>query len=281
MKERSLGIILGILNIVLLVVCGFFFWGKDKTAPEIFLPEASVVYAEENGEEELFAGVIAFDAEDGELTESIVIEKIVTDKEKATATITYGVADSSGNVGKATQTVEMVVTESNDEEDTMEEVAREAEEDIEGSENEDDSSEDTEEDAETSEENEEEDAETSEENHEEQDDTEDDSVSEGLPTAGEARNAGRNVSSRQNSERPVIVLKTQEVTTKVGKGPAWVNVIGELSDDKDNYETLFKSLQIAGTYDRNKAGIYDVTITVKDSDGNESNSYPMKIIVEE
>ena len=311
MKERSLGIILGILNIVLLTVCGIFFMGKDQNAPEILLGEGSIVYAQEAGTDSLFEGVTAFDKEDGELTDSVVIEKIVTNEAKETATITYGVADSSGNVGKVTCTVDMIVEDGNSLEAEIEEDETsmdETEEDAD-SESEEESVE-TEEDADSESEEEnaeadedvntesEEDAEADEESPEETEAEEDsDAVNEeeetsdsqeeepaeedkqeALPTAGEAGNAGQN--SEQNSGRPSIVFKAQEIKAKAGSGPAWVNVIGSLDDDKDNYEVLFRTLKINGTYDKNTAGIYDVTVTVTDSDGNESDSYPMRIIVE-
>ena len=364
MKERSLGIILGILNIVLFMVCGFFFLGKDKNAPEILLPKASIVYAEEAGTDSLFEGVTAFDEEDGELTGSVVIEKIVTNDTKETATITYGVADSSGNVGKVTCTVDMVTedvggiaegenipeaeveedgtptdeaeekaasegqaegaaaleglaenTDSDGEEEnvgTDDDANNESEE--ENAESNDDMNSDSEEgdaEAEADSENEEENAgadddvnsESEEENAESDGDSDEVNEAEGtadsqeeetteeeqaeednreaLPTAGEAGNAGQNVSSGQSSGRPGIVFKDQEIKAKAGSGPAWVNVIGSLDDDKDNYGVLFKTLKIHGTYDKNTAGTYDVTVTVTDSDGNESDPYPMKIIVEE
>lgn len=316
MKERSLGIILGILNIVLLTVCGIFFFGKDKNAPEILLGEGSIVYAQEEGTDSLFEGVTAFDEEDGELTDSVVIEKIVTNEAKETATITYGVADSSGNVGKVTCTVDMIVEDGNSLEAEIEEDETsmdETEEDAD-SESEEESVE-TEEDADSESEEEnaeadedvntesEEDAEVDEESPEETEAEEDfDAVNEeeetadsqeeetteepaeedkreALPTAGEAGNAGQN--SEQNSGRPSIVFKDQEIKAKAGSGPAWVNVIGSLDDDKDNYEVLFRTLKVNGTYDKNTAGTYDVIVTVTDSDGNESDSYPMRIIVEE
>ena len=337
MKEHSLGIILGILNIVLLTVCGIFFMGKDQNAPEILLGEGSIVYAQEAGTDSLFEGVTAFDEEDGELTDSVVIEKIVTNEAKETATITYGVADSSGNVGKVTCTVDMIVedgseiaeeantleagiekketsvdkteedadseseeenTETEEDADSeSEEENAEADEDV-NSENEEDAEADedvnteSEEDAEADEESPEETEaeEDSDEVNEEEEiaDSQEEEITEepaeedkqeALPTAGEAGNAGQN--SEQNSGRPSIVFKAQEIKAKAGSGPAWVNVIGSLDDDKDNYETLFRTLKVNGTYDKNTAGIYDVTVTVTDSDGNESDSYPMRIIVEE
>lgn len=291
MNEKTGGIVLGIVNIVLLVACGIFFLGKDKNAPEIFLSDVGLVYAAEIEEEELFQGVTAFDEEDGELTDSVVIEKIVTDVEKETATITYGVADSAGNVGKATCTVVMDVKDAEEvaEQEEAEEVPgnQENEESGEGTENSDDGeSEEENEDSASEEEGDEE----SDENAEEAEDSDNDDAEgesadseeegEALPTAGEASNKTQTVTSKQNPGRPTIVFRSQEIKTKAGQSPAWVDVIEGLHDDKDNYETLLKSLKVKGDYDKNKAGTYTVTVTVTDGEGNESNAYPMKIVVE-
>ena len=292
MKERTYGIILGILNIVLLIVCGVLFLGKDKNAPEILLSGADFVYAAEIREEVLFEGVTAMDQEDGELTDSVVIEKIVTDVEKETATITYGVADSAGNVGKATCTVAMeipeevvmpqdgseteeVITEAGEEDgseesSTEEDLAAEEESDEVVSQEE---NADSEEEAESEEDVESEDEESQEEDFE--------AEREALPTAGEAANRAQTVISRPNPGRPSMAFRAQEVTVKAGQTPAWVQLIEGLYDDKDNYETLLKSLQVKGDYEKDKAGTYNVTVTVTDADGNESNAYPLKIVVEE
>ena len=109
MKEKSLGIIVGILNIILLAVCVVLFLGKDKTGPVITLEECGYVYEEDLPEAILMQGVTAHDDEDGDVTVSVVIEKIVTDREKGVAMITYGASDASGNVAKATRTLDMPV----------------------------------------------------------------------------------------------------------------------------------------------------------------------------
>lgn len=311
MNEKTCGIVLGIVNIVLLVICGVFFLGKDKNAPEILLSNVSFVYAAETDEEILFQGVTAVDKEDGELTDAVVIEKIVTDTEKETATITYGVADSAGNVGKATCTVDMIVAEVEenltieDSEEALDNGQSTGEdsmrtglegdasaEDTEAEDLEDDAAEESEEDADTNEAEEAENAD-SDENTEDADaadnedgDTEEESVdskeqeAEALPTAGEASNRTQTVTSKQNPGRPTIVFRSQEVKVKAGQSPAWVNVIEGLHDDKDNYESLLKTLKVKGDYDKNKAGTYNITVTVTDGEGNESNAYPMKIVVE-
>ena len=291
MKERTYGIILGIVNIVLLTVCGVLFLGKDKNAPEILLSNVDFVYAAETKEDVMFQGVTAIDREDGELTDSVVIEKIVTDMEKETATITYGVADSAGNVGKATCTVamevpeEVLVLESDSETSTEDALAGEESEEVL---QESDDSEAESEDGEASDSEEEVVGEENAGNietsllEEEVADSEvqEEPEREALPTAGEAANRSQTVTSKPNPGRPSMVLRTQEVTVKVGQAPAWVQLIEGLYDDKDNYETLLKSLQIKGEYEKDKAGTYDVTVTVTDAEGNESNAYPMKIVVE-
>ena len=59
-----------------------------------------------------------------------------------------------------------------------------------------------------------------------------------------------------------------------------MNSIEGLYDDKDDYGTLYGNLKVHGQYDRNKAGVYSVKISVTDSDGNESAMYPVEIVVE-
>ena len=109
MKEKSLGIIVAILNIILLAVCVVLFLGKDNNAPVITLGECNYVYEEDLPETILLQGITACDEEDGDVTASVVVEKVVTDRAKGYAVITYGACDASGNVAKVTRTLEMPV----------------------------------------------------------------------------------------------------------------------------------------------------------------------------
>lgn len=83
----------------------------------------------------------------------------------------------------------------------------------------------------------------------------------------------------ENSAAPVLTLKVSEVKVKAGQGPAWVDLISILSDDRDNYETLFRNLHV-DRYDRDKPGTYQVNVHTEDSDGNVSRNVPLTIIVE-
>ena len=86
----------------------------------------------------------------------------------------------------------------------------------------------------------------------------------------------------QNTDgRPGIAFSSREIRVKTGETPAWESVMEEVTDDKDIRETLLGTLEVKGEYDLQKAGEYYLTLRVTDSDGNSSNDYPMKLIVEE
>ena len=107
MKSSRVGIILGILDIALVGVLGFFYLEQDRNLPRIIIEETGLVYREGMSEEELLTGVTAIDPEDGDVSSSLVIEKVVPDKEKGIALITYGARDRSGNLVKVSTSVKM------------------------------------------------------------------------------------------------------------------------------------------------------------------------------
>lgn len=282
-------ILLILLNVVLLGALGFFYIQKDQDAPKVMLEETELVYEVGMAENQLMEGVQAFDNQDGDITEYVVIEKIVTDYQKESATITYGVADASGNIGKATRTVKMIVEE---EEESTEEATEELLADV---------------------------ANNSEAENEPQSEAEDAIAQNGSngtgntgsstaatdkkpqtnkpatqtntkpqSNAGAAQtntkpqnNAGTTSNSNKTNEgAPSLKLRQTSVKTSVGNNPAWVNVIEGCYDDKDDYVTLLGTLQIHGNYDKNTPGTYHVKITVTDTHGNSSAAYPLEIIVE-
>ena len=107
MRNRTIGMILGVLNLLLIVGGVVLYMGKDRTAPEITLEEVAYIYEKGLAEDILLEGVTAWDAQDGDVTERVVVEKIVTDKRQKIAIITYGVADSAGNVCRASRSLVM------------------------------------------------------------------------------------------------------------------------------------------------------------------------------
>lgn len=264
MKEKTLGIILGILNMALLILCLFFYLGKDRNPPRIQIREGELQYRQGMEEEVLLSMATAWDEESGDLTAGVVVEKVVTDRKAGTATITYGVADQAGNVDKVSHTVRMEEEpEEPGDSQRQETVSEEAGEVLPPSQEREPEGE----------------AEPGEEETGEEETV--DLTAQALPTAGEAGNTTQTVSSQQDEGRPSMVLKSREVKVKAGNMPAWVEVVEGLHDDRDDYETLLQSLTLHGEYDINKAGTYAVTVTVTDREGKESNAYPLTLIVEE
>ena len=83
-----------------------------------------------------------------------------------------------------------------------------------------------------------------------------------------------------DGEKPVIALAEQ--TKTIARGTAF-NPLGEVTeavDDKDDRDTLFKSLHIDGEYNVNKAGTYTLQYYVQDSDGNTSDPIEFTLTVQ-
>lgn len=265
-REKTAAIIITVLNIILIVICVFFYIRLDKAAPKLEFQSSDVVCRTGMDTNELMTGITAYDDRDGDITDRIVIEKTIENKEDNTAVIFYAVSDKSGNVAKASRVFSAVYTD--DDEKNISDQFMEAGIDAEFSKS---GFSESKEAAETP-----------------------------TPSPSESPSASptpeptktpvptkepeptpepvREVKPTADPSAPVLSLKQSEVKVNVGEGPAWVNVIGTLKDDKDNYGTLFQNLHVS-KYDGNKAGTYQVTVYVEDSDGNRSEDVPLMIVV--
>ena len=76
---------------------------KDQTAPVFHCDTEVLMLSVNAGEEELLAGLTAEDAVDGDVTDSIIIEKMSRIQSDGSRTITYGAFDQSNNVAKYTR----------------------------------------------------------------------------------------------------------------------------------------------------------------------------------
>lgn len=90
-----------VADIVLIALSAFLYLNLDRTAPVIsFADEDSrLVYTAEMSEEELMENVSAFDNVDGDVTGSLLIEKI-SETADGNVIVTYVALDSSNNVAK-------------------------------------------------------------------------------------------------------------------------------------------------------------------------------------
>lgn len=310
--DKTAAIIFTAVNVILIAVCIVFYVGMDRKCPEFKFQVSSLTYNESMEQVRLLENIMAYDNKDGDVTDRIVVEKMVENKAESSVVVFYAVSDLAGNVAKISRVfpaefeinAALVSTENENtqgsgekaqaesamqtagsisdnstEEETGEDNSREEnkEEDSEGESTEEDKEEDSEEGAAQGEEAEGE-------NREEADreaaareaaDRENEAAAN---AAAEARAAESAAAQSSKGEKPVITLKTAEVTTAVGTAPAWVEVIGSLKDDRDGYETLFYNLNVS-KYDVNKAGTYKVALTTEDSDGNASDPVTLTIHV--
>ncbi len=92
----------------LCVLVTYRIWDRvvtDSTAPEILISDAAVPEVSVYAPEALMEGVTAVDDRDGDVTGSIVVERVSGIQADGTVTVTYAAFDASGNVAKAQRTV--------------------------------------------------------------------------------------------------------------------------------------------------------------------------------
>ncbi|ODR35242.1 hypothetical protein [Eisenbergiella tayi] len=269
MDIKKLVFIIGGIDIVLLAVCLFLYLGKDRTAPVISFGENLASYEEGMDEELLLEGVTAVDAKDGDVSGSLLVEKVTgtTGKE---VIVTYVARDSANNVGKASRAFPVAGTyKDGDVIPVMGGV-------LEGGGGTDESSE-----------------------GESETETETGTMSEGESGSAEDGEDGdeavaepdRGEEVRQEEPdgepeppvgpNPVLVMSGDVVSTKVGTAPNWGQVIGAMSDDKDDYNTLYRNLKLEGHVNLDEAGEYPVTLYTVDTDGNRSEVRNLVVKVEE
>jgi len=299
MEQKKWLIVLGILNV--LAVAGIVFWyvNRDNTPP-VITQENEIVYEETMSDSELLQGAVAIDETDGDVSHTLVVEKVTVNHNTGIAMVTCGAMDQAGNIAKQSFRMAMAESESSVEDsegDRAEEVftlavGEAANGNIETAvddeaENDEVNATTDSEDETTSEDGEDSDEATSdEENADENADGEDedaDSEDDAVAAQARAEEAARaqELADRQAEEMPILNFNAAEVITKQGYDPAWIYVISQLQDNKDSYEYLVRNLQIAGQYDNTTLGAYNVSVTTVDSDGNVSEARPIRIIVEE
>lgn len=96
-----------IADAALIAAGAFLYLNLDRTAPAISFADEDrkLVYTENMKEEELLEGVSAVDDVDGDVTDSVLIEKI-SEMADGNVIVTYAALDSSNNVAKKTRIYE-------------------------------------------------------------------------------------------------------------------------------------------------------------------------------
>lgn len=307
MKDsQKWAILFTVINVVLISVCCVLLLGKDKKAPVITFSENNLIYYSDMDEGQLLGGVTATDNREGDISDRIVVEKIVQDQEENRVVVYYAVMDRDGNVSKASRVFEAVSEETGDvrkdigmagideeldaamQDGTVTDETTEApseSETEEAAEVEEAGEARTEQDEEAgaSENEDEEEARSRQELLEEQRKQEEEQrqreqEEEQQRQAEEEARRVREAEAAAKAGNPKIRLKSTTVNTVAGQLPAWVEVIGSFEDDVDGYETLFRNLK-ASKYDVNAKGDHSVSLTTTDSDGNASDPVTVTVHV--
>ncbi len=100
MRGNLLGILFTVLSGVLIFLTVVAYGRSDRSSPEFRFSSVDLVYDSQTKDNDLMVGISAFDAKDGDVSDRIVVEKVVLNREKETAVVYYAAADLSGNVTK-------------------------------------------------------------------------------------------------------------------------------------------------------------------------------------
>lgn len=292
-------VVFTVLNIILIVTCVVLLLGRDRKAPVISFSENDLIYYSGIDNEKLLQGVAAMDAKNGDVSDRIVVEKIVQNKNESRAVVYYAVTDLDGNAAKASRVFEAVNEStgnamkdigmagfdgdmdeaiSNETEGMTPEIGgnEEMQEnvgDMQGEEGEDTQAESSPSMSPSPSASPTPDAEERRRKEQEEADRQ---AEEEQRQQEEARRKAEEEAAKAGN--PKIILKNTTVNTTAGQLPAWIDVIGSFQDDKDGYESLFKNLK-ASKYDVNAKGDHAVTLTTTDSDGNVSDPVTVTVHV--
>lgn len=87
---------------------GYLYLHKDKQGPIIGMPGERITYHENQDQAVLLDGVTAHDKEDGDVSDTLMIEAIYPSANGQTAKVVYAAMDSSNNVTKEQRMVDYV-----------------------------------------------------------------------------------------------------------------------------------------------------------------------------
>ena len=95
----------------------------------------------------------------------------------------------------------------------------------------------------------------------------------------ETKETETRTSAAADPSKPVLKLKQKKIEIKVGDAFDAVSQVAEITDDTDDRSALFRQIEVHGDYSTDQAGIYTLTYTVMDSDGNVSAPVTLELVV--
>lgn len=95
-----------VCTVGLLAVCAGLFLTEDRTGPVIKFDDTAVTWQAGDSQEELLRGVSAEDAKDGDVSDTIRVDRVMELEEEKQVIVTYVAKDRSNNITKVNRWVE-------------------------------------------------------------------------------------------------------------------------------------------------------------------------------
>lgn len=266
MKNKGIFGAVCAVDALILAGCIYLYVNQDRTAPVISFSNEKIVYTDGMDEEELLNGVSAYDEQDGDVSYSLLIEK-VSNTADGQVVVTYAAKDASNNVAKNSR---IIMTKGMEEEtgDTP----------LPGPEMESESETESETEIETEIQTDSSGEEDQEEEQEPVQEARQDIEQEN--GAGAIDNEEGQAEAVRENMAPVLTLSSSSISVSAGTATVdWNSCIQQLTDDNDSREQLFANLVMEGHVDLNTPGTYPVVLYTRDSEGAVSERRSVAVVV--
>lgn len=222
---------------------------RDREGPEIAVQNEQITYSAAMTSEELTQYASAVDQRDGDVSGSLMVEKIRVSGDGKTAQIVYAASDTSGNVTKLVCEVPCAQS------DAGAQQASEPAEQYSG--------------------------EAAEAQAPEKTGTPEEASAAAGQEAAEGTDGTDSAypETQTNPEAPKLTLAAHTAEVPQGAGFEALSYVQEITDDRDGQELLYGQIQISGEVNTAEAGSYELVYWVTDSDGNRSNEERLIVTV--
>lgn len=246
--KKGIVVLMSILCLGLGGTAVFLHIKEDKKAPRIEFADGEIAYTQGDDYETLLEGVKAVDDKDGDVTDSLLVENVYLSNDGKSAMVVYVARDKDNNIEKISRNVKYLALEmQKDKTEPEKEEETDSQDEIVQASAEDKKAEDE--------------------------------ISEVGQQEAEKPEESEEVNLPKGS--PQIKLTEKSITVEVGESVDRISYVKEITDDKDDKNTLWTRIQIAGDeLDTNTPGTYQLTYYVVDTDGNMSNEAVLTIKVE-
>ena len=267
MNKKNVTALMSVLTVVLLGLCAFLYMGEDRKGPGITFEDRTISYREGGNNSELLEGVSAVDDRNGDVSDTLRVDRVTEIQSSDYVVVTYIAKDDSNNITKGDRWVnikdgsnssEPMVEDDEIEEDKAAETEAETEE--------------TEKAASVS------------------------VVGAEIPRAAEESEEESETETEEyledilNNGIPVIKLTTNELQLDVGDSFDCMNYIEACLDDNDSISDLYSRIIVngkdqngnevgAGRIDTSSSHVSTLYYYVSDSDGNFSDAEVLTVTI--